>query len=60
MRAHLYIAFGLLIAAIFVFRAIEALNAPGLGLSELYVLGGFLIAALIIRMGLKMRKADRE
>lgn len=60
MRAHLFIAFGLLIAAIFFMRGLEALRTPGLGIRELYVLGGFLIAGLLIRAGLKDRKASKS
>ena len=54
MKSHLFISFGLLIAAIFFMRGLEALNEPGLGLR---ILGGFLVAGLLIHAGLKERKA---
>jgi len=57
MKSHLLIATGLLIAAIFLIRGLEALNDPGLGLREVYILGGFLVAGLLIHAGLKERKA---
>lgn len=56
MKSHLFISVGLLLAAIFIMRGLEALNEPGLGLRELYTLGGFLVAGLLIRAGLKERK----
>ena len=56
MKSHLFIAFGLLIAAIFFMRGMEALNEPGLGLREVYILGGFLVAGLLVRAGWKERK----
>jgi len=57
MKSHLLIATGLLIAAIFLIRSLEALNDPGLGLREVYILGGFLVAGLLIHAGLKERNA---
>jgi len=57
MKSHLFISFGLLIAAIFFMRGLEALSVPGLGLSELYIAGGFLIAGFLIHAGWKERKA---
>jgi len=58
MKAHLFISMGLLFAAIFFMRGMEALTEPGLGLHELYILGGFLFAGLLIHAGVKERKAD--
>ncbi len=63
MKAHLFISFGLLVAAIFFMRGLEVLNAQGkfgagFGLHEVYILGGFLVAGLLIRAGLKERKAE--
>lgn len=58
MKAHLFISMGLLLAAIFFMRGMEALIEPGLGLRELYILGGFLIAGLLIRAGWKERKTS--
>ena len=56
MKSHLFIATGLLIAAIFFIRGVEALAEPGLGLRELYILGGFIVAGLLVRAGWKERK----
>ncbi|MEP3891399.1 MAG: hypothetical protein ABJN69_13150 [Hellea sp.] len=56
MKSHLFIATGLLIAAIFVMRGLEALAEPGLGFRELYILGGFLVAGLLVYAGYKARK----
>ena len=58
MKAHFFISMGLLLAAIFFMRGMEALMESGLGLHELYILGGFLIAGLLIHAGWKERKAD--
>ncbi len=57
MKSHLFISVGLLLAAIFIMRGLEALNEPGLGLRELYILGGFLVAGLLVHAGWKERKA---
>jgi hypothetical protein len=57
MKSHLFIASGLLIAAIFFMRGMEALSEPGLGLKEVYIIGGFLIAGFLIHAGFKERKA---
>ena len=57
MKSHLFISFGLLIAAIFFMRGLEAIAEPGLGLREVYILGGFLVAFLLVRVGIKDRKA---
>ncbi len=57
MKSHLFISSGLLLAAIFFMRGLEAFNEPGLGLREVYILGGFLIAGLLVHAGWKERKA---
>lgn len=57
MKSHLFISVGLLLAAIFIMRGLEALNEPGLGLRELYILGCFLVAGLLVHAGWKERKA---
>jgi hypothetical protein len=57
MKSHLFIAIGLLIGAIFMMRGLEALAEPGIGLRELYIIGGFLIAAALIRTGWRDRKS---
>ena len=56
MKSHLFISVGLLVAAIFFMRGLEALNEPGLGLREIYILGGFLAAGFLIHAGWKERK----
>jgi len=56
MKHHLMIAMGLLMAAVFSFRLANALLSPGLGLSELYLVGGIVIAAALIFGGLKERR----
>lgn len=58
MKSHLFISSGLLIAAIFFMRGLEALAEPGLGGREVYILGGFLVAGLLIYAGWKERKSD--
>jgi len=57
MKAHLFISTGLLIAAIFVTRGLKALRAPGIGLQDCYVFGGFIIAAFLVRAGWRELKA---
>jgi len=59
MKHHIMIALGLLMAAVFSFRLATALLAPGMGLSELYLLGGIIIAAALIFGGLKERRNTR-
>lgn len=59
MISHLKIAFGLIIGGIFFWRGISAVSTPGLGFQELYVLGGFVFAGLIIRSGWMYVKAKR-
>jgi hypothetical protein len=56
MKSHLLIAFGLLVAGIFLIRGLEALAEPGWGLLELYILGGFVLAGLLVRQGFKLRQ----
>ena len=58
MKSHLFISSGLLIAAIFVMRGLEALNEPGLGVREIYILGGFVVAGFLVHAGWKERKAS--
>ena len=56
MKSHLLIAFGILMACIFTVRGLEALAQPGLGLFDLYILGGFILAGLLVRQGFKLRQ----
>jgi len=56
MKSHLFISSGLLIAAIFFMRGLEALSVPGLGLLEVYILGGFIVAGFLIHAGWKERR----
>ncbi|MEO1662099.1 MAG: hypothetical protein AAFR51_13995 [Pseudomonadota bacterium] len=56
MKHHVMISFGLLMAIVFSYRLANALLAPGFGASELYLIGGIVIAALLIFFGLKERR----
>ncbi|MEO1554461.1 MAG: hypothetical protein AAFR82_11070 [Pseudomonadota bacterium] len=60
MKHHLMIALGLLMAVMFSYRLANAILAPGMGLLELYLLGGIIIAAALIFGGLKERRHVRE
>lgn len=60
MKSHLFISSGLLIFAIFFMRGLEVLAEPGLGLSEVYILGGFVIGGLLIHTGWRERKAGQS
>ncbi|MEO1303800.1 MAG: hypothetical protein AAFV37_02400 [Pseudomonadota bacterium] len=60
MKHHLMIALGLLMAVMFSYRLAHAILAPGMGLLELYLLGGIIIAAALIFGGLKERRHVRE
>jgi len=60
MKHHIMIALGILMAAVFSFRLANALLAPGLGISELYLFGGIVIAALLIFFGLRERRDARH
>ncbi|MFN3214611.1 MAG: hypothetical protein ACE37M_16010 [Henriciella sp.] len=60
MKHHLMIALGLLMAAVFSYRLANALLAPGLGISELYLAGGVMIAGLLIFFGLRERRHARQ
>lgn len=57
MKAHIFMSIGLLLTAIFFVRGLEALTEPGLGFREIYVLGGLLLAGLLIHAGWQERKA---
>ena len=59
MKHHFFIVLGLVLAGIFAWRAVDALNAPGLGLAELYVLGGFILSGALIWSGVKEWRAKR-
>ncbi len=59
MKSHLFIAFGLTLAFIFFVQGMDAIKTPGFGLREVYVLGGFVFAGLLIRRGLKDRRAKK-
>lgn len=60
MKHHIMIALGLLMAGIFSYQAAFALQSPGLGLWELYLLGGLILAAAIIRKGLIERRLAKS
>ncbi|MEN8722693.1 MAG: hypothetical protein ABF335_07370 [Alphaproteobacteria bacterium] len=56
MKHHIMLAVGILIAAIFSYQGAIALMAPGIGLWEAYILGGLVLAGLILRKGLILRR----
>lgn len=64
MKGHLFVAFGLIVASIFVFRLLDAIAQPGIGLAEAYVAGGFILSAYLVYFGgreiLEKRKQDRQ
>lgn len=60
MKHHIMIAFGLLMAAVYGYRLANAILEPGVGLRELYLLGGLVIAAWLIHAGLKERRHARS
>ena len=55
MSRHIFIALGLLMAALFAYRGANALMEPGFGLAELYALGGLVIAASLLGVGMRRR-----
>ena len=63
MKAHLTLAIGILMAAIFAYRAANAFLEPVLGLLEAYVLGGLILAGWMMFSGsrelLERRRASR-
>ena len=59
MKHHIMIALGLLMAIVFGYRMANAILEPGLGLLEIYLAGGLVLAAWLIFGGLKERRAAR-
>ncbi|PHR61936.1 MAG: hypothetical protein COA43_01825 [Robiginitomaculum sp.] len=53
MKHHLMIALGLILAIIFIIRGAEAFAQPGLGIRELYVLGGFIFSGILLWKGFR-------
>ena len=60
MKSHIFISTGLLIAAIFIVRGLEALGDPGFGLREIYIIGGFIVAGALLRAGWKARQSGKR
>ena len=60
MKHHIMIALGILMAALFSYRLANAILAPGLGFLEVYLLGGIVIAALLIFFGLRERRVAKD
>lgn len=56
MKHHIMFAVGILIATIFAYQGAIALMAPGIGLWEAYILGGLVLAVLILRKGVLLRR----
>lgn len=56
MKHHIMFAVGILIAIIFAYQGAIALMAPGIGLWEAYILGGLVLAVLILRKGVMLRR----
>lgn len=55
MKAHIFIACGIVLITIFSIRGIEALQKPGIGGQEFYILGGFVLAACLVKKGWSLR-----
>jgi hypothetical protein len=60
MKHHIMIAVGLLMLVIFFVTGLDAVRAPGLGLRELYVAGGFVLAGFLIHGGVREWRAARR
>jgi hypothetical protein len=60
MKKHVYTVFGLLMLAIFLWRGIEAIFAPGLGWDEVYIAGGILLAIVVTMTGIRLHLAERK
>ena len=60
MKKHVYTIFGLVMLGIFLWRGIEAIARPGLGLEEVYVAGGICLALVLTTMGIRMHLAGRR
>lgn len=59
MKHHLFLVLGLVLAAIFAWRAADALAHPGIGVYEFYVAGGFLISGLLVWRGVQLWRQSR-
>jgi len=59
MMKHAYTILGLLMLGIFLWRGAEAIARPGLGLEEIYVAGGVILALVLTAMGIRMHLAER-
>jgi hypothetical protein len=60
MKKHVYTIFGLLMLGIFLWRGAEAVARPGLGLEEVYIAGGVVLALVLTAMGIRMHMAERR
>ena len=60
MKHHIMIALGLLMLVVFTIQAVEAFKAPGLGFREVYTLGGFVLAAWLIKAGFSEWKQAKK
>ena len=59
MKHHIMLVVGLVMAAIFAFQGAVALMTPGFGVWEAYIAGGLVLAGLILRKGLLLRREAR-
>lgn len=60
MRNHVYTTFGLIMLGIFLWRGMRALAEPGIGLPELYILGGFALSIALVVTGIRGLLASRK
>lgn len=60
MKKHAYTVGGLLMLGIFLWRGVEALYTPGLGWQEIYVLGGLILAVVVLTIGIRLHLGQRR
>ncbi|MAP94726.1 MAG: hypothetical protein CMK07_07225 [Ponticaulis sp.] len=60
MKHHIMMALGILMAVIFAYRGANALLSPGFGLTELYILGGLVLAGALMVFGWQGFRASKK
>ncbi|MEZ5945682.1 MAG: hypothetical protein R3C13_07260 [Hyphomonas sp.] len=61
LKSHIMVALGLLLAIIYAGRLVAAFSlADGIGLGELYLIGGLAISGTLIISGLKERRRMKK